>query len=129
MADEQVTSQDISGVSNKDIIQATWPKLAVALDSDTFNVGKIAVIKQQHLVDPFMQLYSMLDNWRSKRASEATRRILIKALIKCGWTSEARSIFGDMVTLADKPPDHVTSEDSGRHSYSLMNLHNRDRLI
>ena len=99
MADEKVTSQDISGVSNKDIIQATWPKLAVALDSDTFNVGKIAVIKQQHLVDPFMQLYSMLDNWCSKRANGATRRKLINALCDCDWTDEARSIFGDaMVT-------------------------------
>ncbi len=128
MVDEQVTPQDISDVSNINIIQAKWPQLADTLDNVTFDTGKIAVITTDSSM-PFMQLKSMFEIWLSKHASEATRRILIKALIKCGWTREARSIFGDMVTLADKPPDHVTSEDSGRHSYSLMNLHNRDRLI
>ena len=105
MVDEQVTPQDISDVSSINIIQANWPKLADALDCGTFDTGKIAVITAGFPM-LFMQLKSMLEIWRSKRASEATRRILIKALNKCGWTREAQSIFGDMVTLADKLPDH-----------------------
>ena len=104
MADEEVTSKDLVDVASNDNISADWKKLASILDSTKFTRGTIRIIKEENKEDDiFMQTKSMLEKWHNKHARSATRGKLIKAIVKCGYTKDAETIFGVPLVTQNTP--------------------------
>ena len=103
MADEEVTSKDLVYVASNNNISTDWEKLASILDSKMFTGGTIRRIKHENEHSIFMQTKSMLEKWCNSHARSATRGKLIKAMVKCGYTKDAETIFGVPLVTQNTP--------------------------
>ena len=103
MAKEKVSPRDLLDVAKE--IQADWDKVALHLDTRTFNEGRIKVIRKEHSLDgQLIQANSMLQQWTSKYDSQATKSQLILAVVNAGLKAEAIKVFGrELVDHVVKP--------------------------
>jgi ElaB/YqjD/DUF883 family membrane-anchored ribosome-binding protein len=102
-ADKLVTPEELCSLA--EVIESFWDEFALDLAPDIFEVcGNISTIHgDSKYRSPRIKAQAMLETWKNKMHSEATRCVLIQALCKKGMKKQACNVFGDEVTNTVAP--------------------------
>ena len=76
--------------------------MAAFLNSLMFTSKRIEVIEDTFR-RPFDQAKEMIDTWSSEQGSQATRRVLIEAMLQCGLRAQANKFFAEEFVDYVKP--------------------------
>jgi chromosome segregation ATPase len=102
-ADKLVTPLELHGLAK--VVEGSWVEFALDLAPETFQIyGSISTIQRDlNYGSPRVKAQAMLETWKNKMHSEATRCVLIQALCKKGMKKQACNVFGDEVTNTVAP--------------------------
>ena len=108
--DMQVTDRELARVAQE--IAGCWQDVAVTLDPTFFTIkGRVAIIQSNQMFpSPNTKAKLMLEDWRNKNATRATRFWLIKALCDRDLRAQAVKVFGQELVDCSCPRDQPQSQ-------------------